>query len=431
MIKINPRENGIHSLAEALRAFKKFQEDPNDVFALKDSILRSHHALETLFKDVLYSHNPILLVDETIRIEKFLEGYEKKEKGENATELDELKTANLDKVIERLSRFGLLRGQGQEEYKLFLDSVRKLSFYRNRLQHFELSEDPYILGRTLGVAIPRAIEILERVPFHHPLLGVINYPPIMEDLKKLFPEAPDIIDTLRRDYDALIQDAIKFFKGRTFNDQSLKLRIQDHGMVGPPPYLPELLSEGFLGFKYDIHDLLQLGGIQNIGQTGRVQSYLGRIQVGQPTFTKHGVIQDLGSATGKLDFDAQITFDRADPFLLLPSAGDKVTLLRGMTVNIGIFLEYTAEAFMNEYHYDCRKILEAKGLLDVRVAAVPKGYGSEDVEIVGEYHCDLNQENAPFRLHSFVEPDGSLRERSPRVFEWTINTTGNVKFEGT
>lgn len=52
-MEIDPRKNGIHSLAEALRAFKTFHENPDDVFALKDLILRTHHALETLFKHMV------------------------------------------------------------------------------------------------------------------------------------------------------------------------------------------------------------------------------------------------------------------------------------------------------------------------------------------------------------------------------------------
>lgn len=50
---INPRMNGIHSLAEGLRAFKNFHTDNKDIFALKDSILRSHHTLETLLKEIV------------------------------------------------------------------------------------------------------------------------------------------------------------------------------------------------------------------------------------------------------------------------------------------------------------------------------------------------------------------------------------------
>lgn len=59
-MKIDLRQNGMHSLVEALKAFRKFHENPEAsdvVFSLKDSILRGHHALETLFKEKLSQCN--------------------------------------------------------------------------------------------------------------------------------------------------------------------------------------------------------------------------------------------------------------------------------------------------------------------------------------------------------------------------------------
>ena len=70
-MSLGVRENGIHSLVEALKAFKIFHEkpdDPNRIFALKDSILRAQHALETLFKDVLFNYNPVLLLEENKKV---------------------------------------------------------------------------------------------------------------------------------------------------------------------------------------------------------------------------------------------------------------------------------------------------------------------------------------------------------------------------
>lgn len=427
MVKIDPRINGIHSFAEALKAFKKFHENPNDPFALKDSILRSHHALETLFKDALYRQNPILLANKKIKVKMFLEGYEKFRKGELATELDELPTANLVEVVERLRKFGLLKGLSEDEYKLFLDSIKRLTFCRNKLQHFALSADPSVIGRILGNVLPRALEALEQISFHHPVFGDLPRTSVLEDLKRIFPEAPTIIDLLRHDYDRLIQEAIRFFKGKKFDDQVLKLKIADHGMVGAPPYLPDLSSEGFLTFEYDHSSLMEMLTLQRMGQTGELP-YSARIQISQPTFTENQTFPNRGVAKGTLEFYAQVILDRADPFIILPNAEEKIAVLRGITIKIRASLEYEAEAFMTEHHYDCEKILKANGQLDVNITAIPKGFKSKDVEIIGKYKSNLNEENAPFRLHSFLEPDGSLKESSPRILEWIINTKGNVKF---
>jgi hypothetical protein len=83
---------------------------------------------------------------------------------------------------------------------------------------------------------------------------------------------------------------------------------------------------------------------------------------------------------------------------------------------------------MTEHHFDCEKILKANGQLKVKISAVPKGYRSDEAEIVGKYDANLNEENAPFRLHSFLNPDSSLKEDAPRHLEWIINTKGNIEF---
>ena len=44
-MEITPLMNGIHSLSEALKAFKKLYKNPDDIYMLKDVVIRSHHAL--------------------------------------------------------------------------------------------------------------------------------------------------------------------------------------------------------------------------------------------------------------------------------------------------------------------------------------------------------------------------------------------------
>jgi hypothetical protein len=65
----------------------------------------------------------------------------------------------------------------------------------------------------------------------------------------------------------------------------------------------------------------------------------------------------------------------------------------------------------------------------VRLSAIPKGYESESSVITAEYLSELNVGNSPFRFHSFLEPDGTLKEQAPRMLEWNINSKGIVKFK--
>lgn len=428
MIKITARESGIHSFAEGLKAFKGFHENPEDRFALKDAILRSHHALETLFKDVLYRWNPVLLLDKKTKVREFLQSYERFMKGELATELDELTTANLTEVVERLRKFGFMKGLNNKEYKLFSGSIRDLCFYRNKLEHFELSADPDVVGRILGNVLPRALEVLEKIPSRHPIFGTLPQPSVIEELKKTYPEALSIINLLRSEYDRLIKEAIEFFKGKKFDDQVLRLKIIDHGMVGAPPYFPEILSEGFFNLKFDMSSLMKFLSLRKMEQAIELP-YSASIKISQPTFIKNQTFQDRGIAKGTLDFHAQVLLDRADSCIILPKAEEKIAVLRNIRIDIRTFLEYEADAFMTEYHYICEKILKANGQLGIMIAAIPRGYKSEDVKIIGKYNTDLDENNAPFRLHSFLEPDGSLKKDSPRHLEWIINTKGSVEFE--
>ena len=382
MIEINARKNGIHSLVAGLKAFQIFENNPEDVFSLKDSILRSHHALETLFKDVLYRRNPILLVDEEIKVKNFLEGYIKFSKGELATELDELKTANLEEIIERLRRINLLTVLDNKEYALFLDSVKKLTFYRNRIQHFSLSADPDKVGGILGIVVPRAVDLLEEIPSYHPMFGDLLQVSIKAELKRDYPDVLPIIDRLRVNYDRLIRETVEFFKTRTFNDQVLKLKIEDYGKVGAPPYFPNLLSKGFLNLEYN---RLHWKGLNFLPQIQEELPYVAKVQISQPVFTETQTLASESKVKGTFCFDAEITLDKASGILILPNVEDKIAILRGVNINIRAFLEYTAQSSKSEYHLDIGKILEANGELNIAFSAIPKGYESIDTEIIGKY----------------------------------------------
>ena len=55
-------------------------------------------------------------------------------------------------------------------------------------------------------------------------------------------------------------------------------------------------------------------------------------------------------------------------------------------------------------------------------------YEKQDADMTGGYKSKLNEKNANFTFHSFLEPDGSLRERSPRSLELIVNSQGPVEF---
>ena len=425
---INPRMNGIHSLAEGLRAFKKFHEDIKDIFALKDSILRSHHALETLFKDILYQMNPVFLVSDAVNIKRIMDEYEKVANGKNVTIVDDLWTITLEDSVKRLRRLKSINRLDEREYNIFLDSIQRLTNFRNKLQHFGLSADIDVVARILGNAIPRAIDVLDTISYPSEIM-MRAFPrgTIMHDLEKIFPEAPAIMHLPRHDYDRLIKESIQFFKGYSFMDQILKLKIKDYGIVGAGPYMPEIKSEGFLDFEYDRISLVRHRFFTPTYHIGEMElPYHAKLDISQPKFTEYLDIPNNGIAEGSLELEAHIIFDRAEKALNLSNAEEKIAVLRRLTIIIKILLNYKSEAFMTNVHYDCSKIREADGQLSIRLSAIPRGFESEEVELIGQYKASLNEQNASFRLHAFLEPDGYLKDNYH--LEWSINTHASLLF---
>lgn len=427
-MELDVASNGIHSLAEALRAFKKFHDDPKEIFALKDAIIRSHHAFETLFKHVLYSENPALLLENEVKIKDFVTEYQKWANGETATVVDELRTISLEETIKRLGNLRIIQDVDSKDHALLLESTRKLTFYRNKLQHFSFSAEPDVIGRILGNILPRGIDILSKItvkstPFaKYPFFGSS----LMTELITLYNEAPEVIELLRHDYDRLVQEAIRFFEKRTFGNQILNLRIQDHGRVGCPPYMPEFFSEGFIKCICDIRLIHGLNRPSLFNENENRIIYNSQITISEPVFkVRNG---DDATVEGRLEFSSNITTVEPETLLVLPEGSEKSAILKKLTASINILLDFQAQAFSTNAHFIIKKILTAKGNLIVNLKAIPKGYGSQETEIVGKYQMLLDEKSAPFRFDSFVAPDGKLNRNAPNSVDWVINTTGNLVF---
>lgn len=428
-MKLDLRTNGIHSMIEALRAFKRFHDKPNDPnvsLTLKDTILRSHHALEALFKNALLQYNSVLLLEKDYKIAEFVENYQRFLVGELETELDEVRTITLKETIERLKRFGLLKID-DKDYALFYDAVEKLCRYRNRLQHFMLSADPDVIARMLGIALPRAINILDTIPPHHPILGNIRTEDtIWKTLEVNFPDAISTVRLLRSNYDSLIDQAVSFFKKKAFRGEKLELLVNDSGtgFWGPP----ELKAKGFLNFHAERFPPSPMSVTSVLGIT----DYAASIELSDPKYSGMKSFPFEGRLTGSIDFHAEIKFRKAEGFLSLPESEEKVAFLRDLSLTMDANLQYDAEGIKGGGHFHIRaglsKPQKSKGNLTVLLKAIPKGYEGEKPKIVGRFQAVLNEQNAPFDVHAFLQPDGSIRDEN-RHLEWKLNVSGNLVFE--
>jgi len=434
MARIEPFENGIHSLAEALRAFKAFHDDNSNAYALKDAILRAHHGLETLFKSLLldlrvYSFQPdrrfplpydedwVLLLQENVTVKQILAACESLIKGEMFTPFDsELRTIGIDKTLSRLRRFQELKVLVEADYQQLLQSVRDLIGYRNRLQHFGLEADPEVVGRILGNVIPRSCDIL-----------AARYPDLSSRLQGLYQDAPQVLDLLRNEYDILIRESVDFFRGKTFTNKPLSLVIEDHGHVGAPPYLPELAMSGILQAQWDYRALFDWAMDARPKPVG-IQPYSAEVKITKPVVANDlPSPPDYKSVTGRLDFRATLHYATAEGLLNWPEASQRAGFLRQVSLDITTWLDYQAEALYTGYHYDVVKLHSAKGSLEVQLTAISKGYTDpKQPELTGRYSALLDHNTAPFRLHAFVAPDGGLRDNY--MLEWRINTSADLSF---
>jgi hypothetical protein len=424
-MKIDLRENGIHSLVEALRAFRTFHENPEDphvVFALKDSILRAHHALETLFKKALLQYNSVLLLEKDDKVGNFIDSYQKFLKGDIASELEESRTINLKETISRLNNFGFLRLDSRE-FALFFDAIEKLERYRNRLQHLSLSADPDVIARILGIVLPRAIDLLDAIPSHHPIFGDVFFnEPIRNILERDFPDAISTVNLLRTNYDCLIEQAVTFFKEKVFHDQKLELLIGDHGTGWWGP--PGLKADGFINFQAEKF------GRPPISEEpeSKIEEYAANTLVSEPEYSGMNTFPYEGQLKGNLDFHAEVKFRKAEGLLVLPDSEEMVPFLRDLTLTMDASLQYEARGMKGGAHFDVREIQESKGRLTIVLTAIPRGYEGEKPKIIGKYESTLDNQNAPFRVHCFLEPDGALRDQN-RSLEWKINAIGDLIFE--
>jgi len=435
-MEIDPRLNGIHSLAEALRAFQKFHLDQTEIFALKDSILRSHHALETLFKYILYQKNEVFLVPNNVKMNDILNEYEKKFNGENLTIFDDhLKTIGLVESIERLKKLNYFYDINDSEYYTFLDAIKTLTKYRNALQHFGISANLDVVSRILGNVLPRSIDVMESMllldqntPFTHPftLRPRVSF---LQELEKIFPSSQKVIELLRYNYDKLIREAILYFKDKSIINQLLSLTITDYGKSGAGPYMPHIKMEGFLTIDADRAKIILSRQILPPPpiQIGVPFDYEASIEISEPEFHAHPNTPDYGIAEGTLVLQGRVEFKRAEETLSLKNANEKIAVLRELYVTIHINLNYKAEALYSNAHYNCNKILESNGYLNIILTTIPRGYDREEMDIIGRYEKELNESNSSFKFHAFKKPDGSLRHN--HLLEWNINTKGNIKFD--
>jgi hypothetical protein len=439
MVTITPIENGLHSLAKGLEAFNSLHNNPSDAFALKDAILRTHHAVETLIKAALFEINPVFVLKDETKIGKFVSKFQEFVEGKNSFIIDNEYTIGLIDAINRLHNLGKLSEYPEREFYQIRSALMELEVFRNAIQHFAINAKMEIVARILGNIIPRFMDLLEVLSRSRISFFGYGYSPIQlphktlelsefrKKLNTIYPESEKIINLLRHRYDELISKTIEFFSGREFQETEISVRVRDHGKVGCPPYMPEITLKGALEIAVDAHQLLLSNLPFDNVQQFQITNYEGSVIVANPV--KKGNNDFNSIVTGSIELQANIILPRSESAILLAGAEEFVPMLRDIDIGLTVSLHYEAIALYNQAHYDVRNILEAQGELKLIITAVPTGYDNESKKhmVNGSFSSSLDKQNAPFKLHAFVEPDGTLSNH--RILDWTINTKSVLRFE--
>jgi hypothetical protein len=432
--KIDSYHNAVHSLGMGLFAFRQFHSDPTNPYMLKDAILRTHHGLETIFKDILYKTNPVLLLRKDAKFALFIDDYRiekdllsllltvKPGEGivqhlgkltEASSLIDEQQTIGLQDAIDRLHNVfsGLLL---DKEYGLIKQAASDLTHHRNHLQHFAIEADDEALGRILGNLVPRSVQVLK-----------LFYPQIEDDLNLVYDGSTETIELLGAQYDELVQAAVDFFAKKKFDGVNLKIKVRDHGKGFRSP--PEMTLEGFIDMTLDHSTLFPTPQIDaDYRRIPRIR-FDGDLSVGHPVIlnqvnTLEKVVQ------GSFKLVSTIQMSHAGENIRLLGADQHVPFLRSIEIRVAAELDYKARALYDQWHYDIREVIDAIGSLRLWITA--KSMGSQESvskpEVLGTFEAQLTKENARMRYHAFVQPDMTLSDN--HMLEWNISAGGDLVF---
>jgi hypothetical protein len=442
MTTITPIENGLHSLAKGLEAFNIFHSDPSNAFALKDGVLRTHHAVETLSKAALFELNPVFVLKSEIKVDKFISRFEEFAEGKNSFIVDEESTIGLADSLDRLHKIGELRGFPEREFFQLKNAAEELEEFRNALQHFAIKVNLEIVARVLGNIIPRFVDLLDVLSKStrrfwgsgYSIMRLQNRAVDLSGFRKklddIYPESGRVIELLRSRYDQLIRQAVEFFSEREFPDTELHVKVEDHGRVGAPPYMPGIFLKGPFELSLDVHRLIFQIPEESFkpekDNQPQITAYDASLKISNPT-----KLEDQGPfkvVHGSIELKATNALQQANSAIRLPNAEEYIPLLRNIEIKLAASIAYKAVAIYDQWHYDVQKILDESGSFKLTIAAVPSGYEADSRKhlLFGNLSFDLDKDNAPFRLHSFVELDGNLRDH--HIFEWSMAGRSVLRF---
>lgn len=442
---LTPYNNGVHSLAEGMRCLHQFLENEQDPYLMKEVVIKVHHGLETLLKDLLFQRNPIFLLVDKTTVSQILEFYKGFYEGKNSYLFDDAKTITPEETISRIKDLKIISGISGKDYHQLAASFKTLNAVRNQLQHFAIRANPDEIIRVLGNLVPRSVGILKayytnggRNP-HQPRVDLVPHQPLpgMEqlflqahdidrDLNSIYADATNVISQIEVKYDRLLNEAISKLQGTIANNLQLVFKLRDHGHVGAPPYLPEITLEGWLQERFEPHrNSMSAGFYRPDEQITAI--YNASLDISQPEVMSRGEDWHQDSIT-KLDISCESTIDVLDSGVFdIPDLNEFLPFIKSPKLTLLLKIECTSSGMFNDHHFDIRNILELKGTLKVELTSSVFGDPEVKPSVIGIQELELNEQNTSLRFHAFVESNHKLRDH--HSLEITVDDTADIVFE--
>lgn len=421
-MQISPYQNGVHSVAEGLRSFAGYVEKANDPFLLKDAIIRLHHGLETLFKDILFQRNPIFIISDKVTIGQTIGYYNDFYLGKNDYLLDDAQTIT---PLEALSRIEKLHfgNMSQREHAQIAAAFKELNVVRNSLQHFTVLLRPDIIIKTLGNLIPKSLKLIKACYAHSndtPITQMIAIVPHMhlrnmdsryfsnldEDLVKFYPEALNIIALLETKYDTLLNSCVKFFKKASFPSLAISLRIKDRGEVGAPPYMPDIKLAGWINGEFTarsgplIEESLKPLAVYE-GETDIKKTNLPRSECEAPSTYKSQInIRSILSLTEL----------HSEKLLNIQSTEDQISFMRSPKLLIETLIEAIVVVEAIPGQFIVRSVEQLDGESTITLISELYGDPKETPSIKGVQKNILNKDNTSLEFVGFLTSNDALKD---------------------
>lgn len=443
-MEITPYKNGIHSLAEGLRNLKDYENSNNNPYLLKEVIIKTHHGLETLFKDILFKYNPVFILVEKTTIEKIVGFYQSFENKSNNYLFEEEATISAIDALKRLRtlKIGEL---GEQDYSQLLTSYQSLNGVRNQIQHFAIKGNPEEIIRILGNLIPRAIKYISscykhllvndapsRIKSPSTIAGIdsflIKIQNLNEDLTEVFDLAVDTIEHLESRYDTLLKSAISKFKKLSIKSLTQSIKIKDSGMIGAEPYLPSFNLKGWMNEHLQPH--VNFSGLPIEYSSAHSNAiYHSTINISLPEVIHTPPLSNFGDCTTKINIDLEcvISILNSNTFFKITEIGDHLEFIRSPEIRIFISLTVTSRSSLTEHHFNIQSIEEISGDLELEFKSSMYGDSKNAPAISGAQKLKLTKKNTSIRFHAFMNSNKTFL--GSHSLDIQIDEVGDLNFK--